>query len=60
LKLAMGLVAVPGTAAVLALVISALAVAGAVSLPRELDQPFPGLNQVSREPILKALSQLGK
>ena len=38
----------------------ALAVSGAIFLILELDQPFGGLIGISSEPMLKALSQIGK
>jgi hypothetical protein len=40
--------------------ISAFAVSGAIFLILELDQPFGGLIGISSEPMLKALSQIGK
>jgi hypothetical protein len=43
-----------------ALMISALAVSGAIFLILELDQPFGGLIGISSEPMLNALHQLGK
>jgi hypothetical protein len=46
--------------AVLALILSALAVSGAIFLILELDQPFGGLIGISSEPMLNALHQLGK
>jgi hypothetical protein len=44
----------------LALMISAFAVAGAIFLILELDQPFGGFIGISSEPMLNALDQLGK
>ena len=46
--------------AIFALMLSALAVSGAILLILELDQPFGGLIGISSEPMLNALSQLGK
>jgi hypothetical protein len=46
--------------AILALILSALAVSGAIFLILELDQPFGGLIGISSEPMLNALHQLGK
>jgi len=54
------LVAPPNATATLALLVSALSVSGAIFLILELDRPFGGLIQISSEPILKVLSQLGK
>jgi hypothetical protein len=45
--------------AILALVVSALAVSGAILLILELDQPFGGLIRISSEPMLNALHQFG-
>ena len=67
MKLALGLVAsrsprlaVPNTTAILAVIISAVSVAAAVLLLRELGRPFAGLIWDSSAPILGSLSQLGK
>ena len=46
--------------AILALMVSALAVSGAIFLILELDEPFGGLIGISSEPMLNALSQLAK
>jgi hypothetical protein len=54
------LLAPPNTTAMLALVVSALAVAGAIFLILELDHPFSGLIQISSRPIHSALTQPGK
>jgi hypothetical protein len=43
--------------AITALMISALAVSGAIFLILELDQPFGGVIRISSEPMLNALSQ---
>jgi hypothetical protein len=45
---------------VFALMVSALAVSGAIFLILELDQPFAGLIRISSEPMLNALHQIGK
>jgi hypothetical protein len=45
---------------VLALIVSALAVSGAIFLILELDEPFGGLIGISSEPMLNALSQLAR
>jgi len=50
----------PNATTVLALMISALAVSGAIFLILELDQPFGGLIGISSEPMLKALHQLAQ
>jgi hypothetical protein len=42
------------------LIASALCAAGAIFLILELDQPFGGLMQISSEPMLNVLRQLGK
>ena len=46
--------------AMLALMLSALAVSGAIFLIVELDEPFGGFIGISSEPMLNALHQLGK
>lgn len=46
--------------AIAALMISALAVSGAIFLILELDQPFGGVIRISSEPMVNALSQLAK
>src|SRR5262249_528612 len=45
---------------VVALVLCALSVAGAIFLILELDRPFEGLIQLSSDPLRRALSQLGR
>lgn len=45
---------------ILAFIISAVAVSGAIFLILELDQPFDGFLQISSEPMVNALHQLGK
>lgn len=54
------LLAPPNATANIALIISALAVAGAIFLILELDQPFGGLLRMSSEPMVTAINQLGK
>jgi hypothetical protein len=44
----------------LALVISAVSVAGAIFLILELDRPFSGMVRISSEPMLNALREAGK
>jgi hypothetical protein len=44
----------------LALVISALSVAGAIFLILELDRPFSGMVRISSEPMVTALGEAGK
>lgn len=51
-------VAPPNATTVLALVVSAFAVSGAIFLILELDQPFGGVIRISSEPMLNALLQL--
>jgi hypothetical protein len=48
----------PNASTVFALMISALAVSGAIFLILELDEPFGGLIGISSEPMLQALHQL--
>jgi hypothetical protein len=50
----------PNATAVVALVLSALSVAGALFLILELDHPFDGLIQLSSDPMRRALAQLGR
>ena len=54
------IVAPPNATTILALIVSALAVSGAIFLILELDEPFGGLIGISSEPMLNALSQIGK
>jgi hypothetical protein len=58
--LGFSLIAPPNATANLALMVSALAVAGAILLILELDRPFGGLIQISSEPMRNALSHLGQ
>lgn len=46
--------------AITALMISALAVSGAIFLILELDQPFGGVIRISNEPMRNAMGQFGK
>jgi len=55
-----GLTSPQNGVAFLALTASVLAVASAIFLILELDGPFSGLIQISGEPMLQALAQLGK
>ena len=50
----------PNATAILALMVSALAVSGAIFLILELDQPFGGLIGISSEPMVNALHQLAQ
>jgi len=58
--LGFSVLAPPNATAILALMVSALAVSGAIFLILELDQPFGGLIRISSQPMLNALHQLGK
>jgi hypothetical protein len=55
--LSFSLVAPANATAILALLVSALSVSGAIFLILELDRPFGGFIQVSSEPLLNALHQ---
>jgi hypothetical protein len=55
-----GLFGPANSTAVAALMVAALSVSGAIFLVLELDQPFSGLVQISNQPMLNALSQLGR
>jgi len=48
----------PNASTLFALMVSALAVSGAIFLILELDEPFGGLIGISSEPMLTALHQL--
>jgi len=50
----------PNVTTIFALVVSAVAVSGAILLILELDQPFGGIIRISSEPMVKALSQVAK
>jgi hypothetical protein len=58
--LGFSVLAPPNATAILALMISALAVSGAIFLILELDQPFGGVIGISSEPMVNALHQLAK
>ena len=58
--LGFSVLAPPNATVMFALMVSALAVSGAIFLILELDQPFAGLIRISSEPMLNALSQLAK
>src|SRR5947208_3758286 len=58
--LGFSVLAPPNATVILALMIAALAVAGAIFLILELDQPFICLIRISSVPMLNALHQLGK
>lgn len=50
----------PNRTAIMALVVSAIAVSGAILLILELDEPFGGIIGISSEPMVKALHQLAQ
>jgi hypothetical protein len=58
--LGFSVLAPPNATVILALMVSALAVSGAIFLILELDQPFGGLIGISSEPMLNALHQLAQ
>ncbi len=58
--LGFSVLAPPNATAILALMVSALAVSGAIFLILELDQPFGGLIRISSQPMLNALHELAK
>src|SRR6266496_1098245 len=58
--LGFSVLAPPNATVILALMVSALAVSGAIFLILELDHPFSGLIRISSEPMLNALHQLAK
>ena len=55
--LGFSVLAPPNATTILALMISAIAVSGAIFLILELDQPFGGVIRISSEPMLNALHQ---
>jgi hypothetical protein len=55
-----GLFGPSNATAMAALLVAAFSVSGAIFLILELDQPFAGLIQISSQPMLSALSQLGR
>ena len=58
--LGFSVLAPPNATAILALMVSALAVSGAILLILELDEPFDGLIRISSEPMVNALHQVAK
>ena len=56
--LGFSVLAPPNATTILALMVSALAVSGAIFLILELDEPFGGLIGISSQPMLNALHQL--
>src|SRR5207249_6042410 len=58
--LGFSVLAPPNATVMFALMVSSLAVSGAIFLILELDQPFAGLIRISSEPMLNALHQLAK
>ena len=56
--LGFSVLAPPNATTILALMVSALAVSGAIFLILELDEPFGGVIGISSEPMLNALHQL--
>ena len=54
-----GLFAPPNATVVIALMMAALSVAGAIFLILELDMPFDGVIQISQKPMYNALAHLG-
>ncbi|MFZ0917557.1 MAG: hypothetical protein WAN04_11735, partial [Candidatus Udaeobacter sp.] len=58
--LGFGVLAPPNFTVILALMVSALAVSGAIFLILELDQPFDGVIRISSEPMLNAMHQFAQ
>jgi len=58
--LGFSVLAPPNPTVIFALMIAALAVAGAIFLILELDQPFGGVIRISSEPMLNALHEFAK
>lgn len=58
--LGFSVLAPPNPTVMFALMVSALAVSGAILLILELDQPFSGVIRISSEPMLNALHQLAQ
>ena len=54
-----GLFAPPNATVIIALMLAALSVAGAIFLILELDMPFDGVIQISKKPMYNALIHLG-
>jgi hypothetical protein len=57
--MSVGLFAPPNATVIVALMLSALSVAGAIFLIPELDMPFDGVIQISSTPMRNALNHLG-
>jgi hypothetical protein len=55
-----GLFAPVNAVAIIALLLSAVSVSGAIFLVLDLDQPFNGIIHISSEPMRNALSHLGR
>jgi hypothetical protein len=60
LFLSIGLFAPPNATVVMALMLSAISVSGAIYLIMELDMPYSGLMRISSQPMRLALQHLGK
>ena len=58
--LGFSVLAPPNATTILALMVSAVAVSGAIFLILELDQPFGGVLRISSDPMVNALSQIAK
>jgi hypothetical protein len=58
--LGFSVLAPPNATTILALMVSAVAVSGAIFLILELDEPFGGFLRISSEPMVNALSQIAK
>ena len=58
--LGFSVLAPPNPTVIFALMVSALAVSGAIFLILELDQPFDGVIRISSEPMLNAMHQFAK
>lgn len=58
--LGFSMLAPPNATTILALMVSAVAVSGAIFLILELDQPFDGFLRISSEPMVNALNQIAK
>jgi hypothetical protein len=54
-----GLFAPPNATVVIALMLAALSISGAIFLILELDSPFDGVIQISKRPMHNALIHLG-
>jgi hypothetical protein len=54
-----GLFAPPNATVIIALMLAAVSVAGAIFLILELDMPFDGVIQISKKPMYNALVHLG-